>query len=168
VNPLSELQGEIGISGRAQDGGFIVQREGPTEEAIDAFILTFRFFVQDNERTSLANIEKLFLSLPLEQARIDAVRGSRQNINDYLDKDSNIKIGNEILSHRLIFDIFLWGDLAHSNPKKKAVYDLWAANDLQLEVLRMRFTDILVTVLNGIFWFSQASREALALLSPER
>jgi len=34
----------------------------PQQESIDAFILTFRFFIQDNETISLRNLEKIFES----------------------------------------------------------------------------------------------------------
>ena len=49
----------------------MIDYEGPDEEAIDAFLFTFRFFVQNNEPTSFANLEKLFQELPLERQRID-------------------------------------------------------------------------------------------------
>jgi hypothetical protein len=46
----------VSISFNAEEGEFVKQvRRGPEEEAIDAFVLTFRYFVQDNEPTSLAN-----------------------------------------------------------------------------------------------------------------
>ena len=34
-------------------------RQGPDEESTDAFVLTMRFFVQDNESISLRNMAKL-------------------------------------------------------------------------------------------------------------
>ena len=159
--------GFIGMSGHAGDDGFIVQREGPDEEAIDAFVLTLRFFIQNNEPTSIANIENLFAALPLEQARVEAVRGSRRVINEYLDKSSHTVLKGRKLSNREIFEVFLWGGLAHANPGQKAVYDSWAENELGFMALQMEFTAILVTLLNAIFWFRQTSREALAILSAD-
>src|SRR6266404_5800044 len=37
-----------------------ITRTGPTEENIDAFVLTLRFFVQDNERSSFRNMSKFY------------------------------------------------------------------------------------------------------------
>lgn len=36
------------------------QRHGPDDESIDAFVLTMRFFVQDNEITSFRNMADLY------------------------------------------------------------------------------------------------------------
>ena len=38
----------------------IQERRGPLEEAIDAFVLTMRFFIQDNEPISFRNLTKLY------------------------------------------------------------------------------------------------------------
>ena len=40
-----------------KDKGITQKRTGPDEESIKAFILTLRFFVQNNERISIYNIE---------------------------------------------------------------------------------------------------------------
>jgi len=50
-----------GVSLSWQEGeSFQITRTGPTEENVDAFVLTLRFFVQDNERSSFRNISKLY------------------------------------------------------------------------------------------------------------
>ena len=41
-----------------------IERSGPDDEAIDAFVLTLRFFIQDNESTSLRNLANLYAGLP--------------------------------------------------------------------------------------------------------
>jgi len=158
--------GSIGFSATAPDGGgFVVQREGPDEEAIDAFVLTLRFFVQDNEPTSLNNIDKLFSGLPLEPARIKAVSGTHHAINDYLDGSSHHFVGGRGLTRREIFEVFLYGGLAHANAEKKTTYDRWANDEIGFLTLQMEFTDILVKLLKAIFWFRQACQQALDILS---
>jgi hypothetical protein len=59
VRALASGKTEATISGHRQDNGsFEISSElrGPPPEAVEAFVLTFRFFVQDNETTSLRNI----------------------------------------------------------------------------------------------------------------
>ncbi|MGE3601469.1 MAG: hypothetical protein AB7N70_38675 [Dehalococcoidia bacterium] len=158
--------GFIGVSGKATDEGSVIQREGPDEDSIDAFVLTLRFFIQSNEPTSIANIENLFSALPLEPARVNAVKGTRRVLNERLDQWSHIVLKGQRLSRREIFEVFLWGGLAHANAAHKATYDSWAENDLGAMALQMEFTAILVDLLNVIFWFRQASREALSILQP--
>lgn len=155
--------GGVGIRGQQQPGAFVIDYEGPDEEAIDAFLFTFRFFVQNNERTSFANLEKLFQELPLERHRIDAAVGTRRAINDRLDQLTNFVVGDERLKRRRVFEVFLWGGLAHANREKKVVYDDWASRGA-LPMLQAEFVATLVDLLRAIFWFRQACREALAIL----
>jgi hypothetical protein len=42
-----------------------VLRRGPNQENIDAFVLTLRFFLQDNERSSFRNLSAKIYSSPL-------------------------------------------------------------------------------------------------------
>ena len=42
------------------------ERRGPAEEAIDAFVLTFRYFIQDNEATSFRKMQQHY-----DEAQID-------------------------------------------------------------------------------------------------
>lgn len=53
---------------RKNDGFYELtqERRGPFEEAIDAFVLTIRFFIQDNESVSLRNIAKIYEVAPIE------------------------------------------------------------------------------------------------------
>ena len=47
----------------------IQERRGPLEEAIDAFVLTIRFFIQDNESISFKNIASLYEAFEPADAR---------------------------------------------------------------------------------------------------
>src|SRR4051812_44639494 len=40
------------------DTGSMTTRKGPDGESIDAYVLTFRFFIQDNEQSSIRNMTK--------------------------------------------------------------------------------------------------------------
>ncbi len=157
--------GHIGFSGNAEPDGFALKRDGPTEEEIDAFVLTLRFFVQNNEPTSIENIVKLFRDLPLAQERIDAAVRSRQTLNERLDQPGSIQLGDEQLTRRQIFEVFLYGGLAHANPTKKVIYDGWATDPIRFMLLQVEFTSILVDLLNAISWFGRASRAASRILS---
>lgn len=39
----------------------------PNQHAIDEFVLTFRFFVQDNENSSFRNMTHLYEKMPISQ-----------------------------------------------------------------------------------------------------
>jgi hypothetical protein len=56
VKTMFETKTGVSLSGEAkEDGTFEInsERSGPDEEAVDAFVLTFRFFIQDNEKVPL-------------------------------------------------------------------------------------------------------------------
>ena len=62
-----------------RDSGILkIDREGPDEESIDAFVLTLRFFMQDNEPTSLRNMAKLIEALPINEQNKENFRITRK------------------------------------------------------------------------------------------
>jgi hypothetical protein len=142
----------------------VFTRVGAGDEAIDAFVLTLRFFVMNNEPTSIANIEKLFVGLPIDARRIEAVKDSRATFNAHLDPPSNIAVKGERLIRRDIFEVFLWGGLAHSNVEKKEIYDSWMARADLAAAVSAEFSALLVETLQTINWFRNACTEAANIL----
>ncbi|MEM3573651.1 MAG: hypothetical protein QXJ62_05430 [Nitrososphaeria archaeon] len=122
----------------------------PDQDAIDAFVLTFRYFIQNNERCSFGNLsetyEKPFVP---EELRTEYFK-VRQQLNEYLDSQSSIQIGEDALTRRRILDVFIYGGLAHANPKKKEVFDAWTRDPFTKGILEFHFANILVDVLKVI------------------
>ena len=79
-----------------------IERAGPDEEAIDAFALTFRFFIQDNEKSSFRNLDSIYNEPPLSQLQKESFAKARRELNDYLDAFSIFTVNNERLSNRHI------------------------------------------------------------------
>ena len=99
---------ESGVSFSAKiDEEIKIERKGPDEEAIDAFALTFRFFIQDNEKSSFRNLDRLYNDLPIPQLQKNLFINARNKLNSYLDSLSLFKINNAPLSNRHILDIFM-------------------------------------------------------------
>lgn len=140
------------------------ERHGPNDESIDAFVLTMRFFVQDNESTSFRNMAALYAGLPADPDLLDKFNDARAKTNDALDKLSPIKLNNTELTYRAIYEVFLWGGLAHANPKNKAVYDTWAPNPILFPLLQNEFVYALGMLLNMIFYTRALNNAVLARL----
>ena len=120
---------------KREDGLYdlIQERRGPMEEAIDAFVLTIRFFIQDNEATSFRNIARLYDSAPInEKIKNDFIK-IRTQLNEYLDSNSgmSITVNEETLNHRKILDTIIYGGLSHANPEKKRKYNFWVKTPLK-------------------------------------
>ena len=97
---------------------------GPSEKTVEATVLTLRFFLQNNERTSLSNLDKLYSNLNIEPQLHTQFLEVRKQISSYLDTPSNLSISEAgPMTHRQILDLFINGDLAHANnPTTEANY----------------------------------------------
>jgi len=109
------------------------ERTGPLEEAIDAFVLTMRFFIQDNEPTSFRQLAQHYDCASIEGSLKKKFHLARTNINRYLDSNSAlaISVNDELLKHRKIIETVIYGGLSHANPNKKRAYDSWMATPLK-------------------------------------
>lgn len=104
----------------------VVQRRGPDQEAIEVFVLTFRFFVNRSELCSLANLEKAYGYAPVSEELKSGFRRLLRELDTYLDSPSEFaQEGGTRLTQRTILEAFLWGGLAHANPRHKRLYDQW-------------------------------------------
>jgi len=149
-----------------------VERIGPDDEALKAFLLTFRFFVQDNERCSIRNVAAAYERLSVPEERKDLVRKARLDLNDFLDQPTFMKFGQDQVFHRRILDVFLYGNLAHSKDDKREVLESWRATPGLWPIMYNEFVFVLTTCLTIIGWFEGTNRETLeelkAHLPPKR
>lgn len=96
---------------------------GPEEESIDAAVLSLRFFLQNNEPTSLCNMAVLYPVLGVSAALVTDFRQLRQELNQYLDSPSNLAISDDRqMTYREILELFLWGSLSHANSHHEATF----------------------------------------------
>jgi hypothetical protein len=162
----------VSVSGsRADDDRFdvVCQRTGPDEEAIDAFVLTFRFFIQNNEKSSFANLANYYSSSHIDRSLGSEFEVVRQKINEFLDKPGIIqfKFNNEILTRRIIMDTFIYGGLSHGNDDKKKQYDAWQQIPPLKQLLENEFVCILAIILRAIKHISVLNVKALEHLKPK-
>ncbi len=91
---------------------------GPSERTIEATTLTLRFFLLNNESTSLLNMAKLYANLNIDPQLTTQFSEIRDQVNSYLDSASNLSISEEgPMTQRDIFELFIYGDLAHANDQ---------------------------------------------------
>ncbi len=149
---IFEGKSGIHISGKVGEPLSVI-RFGPDEEATSAFVLTFRFFIQDNERSSFNNIEKIYNYLDIDKEEKEIFRSIRKNLNDFLNSESTglqIEVDGKKLSNRHILDVFVYGGLAHANKKKKQEYDSWMRNPVLSQLIENEFISILGVVMKYI------------------
>lgn len=163
-----------------KDAGVTIEHIHPDDDAIDAFVLTFRFFIQENERISfrwLANnvLDDDGLS---EQWKQEFVK-VRDSLNTFLDSNTYINerfvermmdgenviervVSEQFITHRELMLTFVYGGLAHANQSREQTYERWEKNTLAFPVMQKLFDDVLVHVLQHIDYVRWLSEQELA------
>lgn len=151
----------VHVSGGEQ----IVEWSGPDDEAIDTFILTLRFFLQDRDGISIREIAHLYDELPVNPALRDWVHEVRNRLKWYLDGNSSLISGNRFLTRRWVLDTVLYGDRAHANTAHRPAFEVWGRHPGLNAMLKDRFLEVAGIVLHAIQALREANEEALASLS---
>lgn len=158
-------QKPVSVNIEANKGDVVsVTTKGPGSYDIDSFLLTFRFFIQNNERCSFGNISEVYniLEIPLEYKNRYEV--ARNDLNKYLDSETSTVINGESLTRRKILDVFMYGGYAHATLEKKNLYDEWMKLDVVRDVLHFRFINTLANVLYIIRFVANLNREVIKIL----
>jgi hypothetical protein len=140
-------------------------RTGPQGESIDAFVLTFRQFFQNNDPVSFQNMPRHYDVLraadliPQNLAR--DLGKKRDYLNRFLDSETYMNYNGRQLTRRYILDVFFYGALAHTNKEKRAVYDQWQAVPPFFPMVEREFIAIMRDVLAVIFGVRDLNKRAL-------
>jgi len=100
--------------------GWTSSYHGPGGEAVDAFALTLRLFVQQREPISIRRMKALYPTLEVPEAiRLEFLEAC-ERLNAYVDSATGLSIEEgKQLSNREISEIFLFGNLAHVENRQK-------------------------------------------------
>ncbi|WP_036015876.1 hypothetical protein [Bradyrhizobium yuanmingense] len=97
------------------------------QDEIDAFVLTFRLFTQDNDRISLRRLSRIYASDWLQGGNAqECFEGARKQLNDHLDSAATVMFGDTAVSIRFIADVVIYGGLAHTNEEKSKIFQSWS------------------------------------------
>ena len=163
------IAADSGFTLKYNKGAEVIQavRHGPNDESIEAFVLTFRFFVQNNEVISINKMEKLYGKLReaglLQKQLVEDFNEAREALNRYLDEEPNINFTyiERSFTRRQILDTFVYGGLAHANANKKALYDEWKQIPFIFPMLENEFVSSLMTVLAVIAHIANINEKAI-------
>jgi hypothetical protein len=138
---------------------------GPTQEQLDAFVLTFRFFVQDNEHTSLRWLAKHVGDDPDVSGHwkqeFNAVRGELNNILDSW-PPIQVSIANYMPpTWRDVMEAFIYGDLSHANEKKREIFKSWMRDLPTKGLLTVQFVQIVSAITAGLFHIAEITKKEL-------
>ena len=146
-----------------------IQTMTADDDSRDSFILTLRFFIQDNEKSSFRNMSKIYNSLP-DDKKFNQLKKNfneaRTVLNDFLDRELDIKMNlyGEKVTNRLLFETFIFGELAHSNQHHEKRYKMWVANPILGSLIKVEFNNILYKILKLIKYVREVNKEVLGLI----
>lgn len=154
-----------------EKGGSQVTQEirGPEEEAIEAFVHTFRFFIQNNEQSSFANMEQHYLAAPVDDSLKQEFVDMRNWINQHLDAEPimvpgfpfTIDYNNEKLTRRRIMDVFVYGGLSHANEEKRRLHKTWINDPFIGKFIELVFVSTLADIFAAIARIKAINERAL-------
>jgi hypothetical protein len=131
----------------------------PDEEAIRAFVLTFRFFIQEKETSSFKRLADTYEQLPISKELKTQYSTLRHRLNDLLDSSSNLKIFN--LTRRDIIWTIIYGELAHSDAEKLAMINDWRKDPVTWTHVQFEFNSSLADVLEYIMAVANLNTKVL-------
>ena len=94
----------------------------PDIEYLEAYVLNLRFFIQDNEPTSLRNLASLYERECRDQHLLARFRQVRDTINSELDRSIWFKFNDQTVTYRVIFNGMIYSRFAHSERNQHALF----------------------------------------------
>ena len=170
VKAVTDPDAGFSISGERQaDGSFKMSStvRGPSVEAVKAFVLTLRFFIQDNETISLRNISALYDSGNIDPQQRAFFQSGRDAINRMLDSPNffGFNYNGTTLTNRRVMDVFVYGGLAHANPEKYALFKEWMSFPPAAATLQACFNTVLGRILHALAYIEQVNEATLQQLT---
>ncbi len=140
-----------------------VEHTIPESEFIGSCILTLRMFFQNNDCISIWRIAELLDDPGLSREWKDFFSEKRDQLNSYLDHPGGIGIacGEKLFTNREIFKVFVYGDIAHTNKEKRAIYQEWKNFGVIFSIIKYAFATILTDILILIWEISDATKQEL-------
>jgi hypothetical protein len=156
---------------RQEDGSFEFRSavRGPSIEAIKAFVLTFRFFIQDNEAISLRNIASLYDGGNINPQQTAYFKSARDAVNQMLDSPNfmHLSFNNVTPTNREVMEVFVYGGLAHANPQKYERFKEWMSVPPAAALLQGCFNKILGSILRALVYIAQVNETTIQQLTGE-
>lgn len=133
--------------------GFSIKEPFPNIDSLRAFVLTFRFFIQDRDQISLRALEDITNDPGISTEWKESYRQIRREINNFLNSKVRITSDGEQPTYRQVQEAFLYGDLAHLN--KRDILLRWRNDD---DTYRFRQHDFRLSLLKCLEVISRLSQ----------
>jgi hypothetical protein len=163
--PGKAFHEKAGTSVRVEGSNVHIEKIGADRESTAAFALTFRLFLQPRDGIEIHQMETLYRDLPIPDEDKYWVTENLNELDAYLDGRDvvTIAVDGVPVTNRMILETFLYGDLAHVNDEKRAIYEKWRAGPASL-LLESRFEQIVGEVMRFVFWLARMNEDSIRTL----
>ncbi|MDO9301692.1 MAG: hypothetical protein Q7T89_09925, partial [Anaerolineales bacterium] len=140
-----------------------------SDEELDAFILTYRFFIQNNEAISFNRIAEIYNNLSINKLYRDCFQAARNELHRFINSSNElgIKLNKKKLSNGEILDTYIYGELAHTNPDKRKKFKEWTRDEATTNLLKASLFFSLIEILNTILYVMVLNEGAIKDLSAQ-
>jgi hypothetical protein len=124
----SSLKRFISSEGWKASWNFEANRPGddaqmPDVEHLEAYILNLRFFVQDNEPTSLRNMDAFYRRECKDAQLLKKFSDVREAMNDTLDRKLWFRFNDQAMTYRMLFAGMIYTQFAHAKRDRHKLFD---------------------------------------------
>lgn len=153
--------GQLGVTLSVSHGVASVSSRTPTDDELHAVANNLRFFLQNNERTSVANMSVVYERIAPSDDWRRRFRQSRENLNTSLDEQCGITFGNEALSRRRLLLTTLYGYLSHASEDKEADFKRWTRIEPAASMVMLTFFHSVAIIIGYLDWSVRVHRDLL-------
>jgi hypothetical protein len=107
---------------------------------------------------------ELYLHLPVPDEDKHWASENLKIVDEFLDRPTELALNGTPITHRAVLETFLYGDQAHANPDKKAIFDTWREIGPIHVVLENCFEFAVCEVLKYVFWLAAMNNDAIKAL----
>jgi len=142
-----------------------VKITGPDDYERAAFILAIRFFCQNNDMISFANMEEAYAESSLSESIKEKFYASRREFNKYFKEIVMFEYNKEPCTGELIFNTFMYGNECHFNEEHRSRFQRWRSSPENFALLSGYFTKIIKHFCDRIEEMKSINEDAIAELT---
>lgn len=132
------------------------------QDAIEAFVLTYRLLTQNNDRYSVKNLARLYANEWMEPEGQARLAEAREGIARYLTQQVQFDFGERPENVGVLMDVVVYGGLAHSNMEKERRLRVWNQTGPGANMVWVEFMAALIGLMSYLLQIRDLNSVVLA------
>jgi hypothetical protein len=133
----------------------------PEIEQLEAYVLNLRFFIQDNEPTSLRNMDSRYKRECQDSELRRQFSEVRDAMNGALDRELWFRFNDQPMTYRMLLNGMIYTRLAHASKDKHLLFDQMATHPFGRMMAMNEFLKCIAVVHGGVILINKLNARAL-------